>query len=111
MRRYFKLIEKYELKKFWRYYSYYKRKMKGNYRDSYIAYSDFYYPEDMNTIETVEMKSGKLGIYKIYNVNYVDDWGSKNIMKDFIGYKGLKPIRECSLSEFMELYPSFLKLK
>jgi hypothetical protein len=56
------------------------------------------------------MQSGKTGLFKIINVNKLDNYGSKNIQKDFIGYKEIKPIRKCTLEEFIQLYPNYLKI-
>lgn len=103
-----KLINRFGLKKFTRYNRYYKKKLKRKVIDIHIPYSDFYYPEDIGTIESCKMKSGKIGIYEITDMRGIDDWGSKNITKDFIGYKGVKGVRQCSLTEFMYLYDGFL---
>jgi hypothetical protein len=104
----FELILKYGWNKYWKYRKYWKKKMKGDVCDSFISFSMFYYPEDIGDIEHREMESGKTGIYKVIDVRGIDDWGSKDIKKDFIGYIDIKPIRECTLAEFMELYPTYL---
>jgi len=105
-----KLIRKHGWKKYLRYLKYYNKKMKGDYVDHFISFSDFYYPEDIGTTERCEMKSGRIGIYKVIDVYGIDDFGSKNIKRDFLGYKGMKLIRECTLEEFMDLYDNYLKI-
>lgn len=104
-----RLIKKYGMKKYIRFYKYYKKKQKGFVTDSYLSYSSFYFPEDIGSTEIVEMKSGKQGIYKIFDLEYWDDFASGKIRKDFIGYENVKPIRECSLKEFLEIYTDYLK--
>ncbi|WP_422661696.1 hypothetical protein ACK8P5_26605 (plasmid) [Paenibacillus sp. EC2-1] len=105
------LYKKYGVKKYLIYRRYYRKKLKGKVTDSYIDISQLYYPEDVGTIETRTMKSGKTGRYEIIKVVGIDDFGSESIHKDFIGYNDTKPIRECTLKEFIELYDGFLKVK
>ena len=104
-----RLMQQYGINKLIKYNSYYRKKLKGKLVDQYIPFSQMYYPEDIGSLEYVEMRSGKTGIYEITNMRGLDDWGSKNITMDFVGYKGMKPIRECSLNEFMNVYEGYLK--
>lgn len=110
MKNVLKLIRKYGWVKYLRYRRYHIDKMKGDYVDNFMSYSDGYFPEDIGTIERCEMRSGKIGIYKIIGMRGIDDFGSKNIKRDFLGYKGMKLIRECTLEEFMDLYDGYLKI-
>jgi hypothetical protein len=106
----FELIKKYGWKKYRVYKRYYYKKLKGEYIDDYISQSCCYFPDDIGSIEEIKMQSGKTGLFKIINVNKLDNYGSKNIQKDFIGYKEIKPIRKCTLEEFIQLYPNYLKI-
>lgn len=106
----FDLIMKYGLTRYFKYSSYYRKKMSGNVVDHCIKYADGYFPEDINSTMNLTMKSGKTAVYKIISLNGVDDFGSANIKLDLIQYKGVKPIRECSLPEFMEFYYTLIKI-
>jgi hypothetical protein len=54
----------------------------------------------------LEMKSGKIGIYEL--IDYKTFWDPKDMIEKsywhFIGYKNVKPIKECSFNEFLQLY-------
>jgi len=53
-----------------------------------------------------EMQSGKTGIYEL--VGYESFGDPHDMVKkswwNFIGYKGIKPIKECSFNEFLSIY-------
>jgi len=78
--------------------------MNGKCNDYYIYFSQFYYPESIGQKVKLEMKSGKFGIYEVISVKAINDWRSKDICIDFIGYENIKPIRKCTFEEYLELY-------
>lgn len=58
-------------------------------------------------IEETKMQSGKVGIYELVDYELYSDPSDmiKKSFWHFIGYKGIKPIKECTFNEFLELYP------
>ncbi len=57
-------------------------------------------------VEELEMKSGKIGLYKLVDYKtFRDPWDMvKESWWHFIGYKGHKAIKDCSFSEALSLY-------
>lgn len=57
-------------------------------------------------IEEWKMTSGEIGIHKLINYHCCSD--PSDMIKvshwQFLGYKGVKPINDCTFEEFLKLY-------
>lgn len=96
----------------WKRYKYWRKKRKGKKLISYRRGAGYYldvWMLDFNpsniTWET-KMKSGKIGIYQLIDYETYRDPGDmiESSTWNFIGYKGQKPIHECSFEEYISLY-------
>ena len=109
------LIKEYGLWTYLRYRHYYQKKMKGNVMDLVVGYSDWATREDIGSLTRIEM-DGKRGVYRIIGIGECGGSVCEDIELDFIGYEYendnyyvMKPIRECTLAEFMWLYREYLE--
>jgi hypothetical protein len=101
--------------KHWSHYRYWRIKSKGIKTKDHDRGVGYYLPHplvislggntDPVTWET-EMKSGKTGVYELVSSEFFSDpWDMVKSSKwNLIGYKGVKPIADCSFSEFIDLY-------
>lgn len=57
-----------------------------------------------------EMSTGKVGIFELVSYKkYRDPWDMIECSQwNFLGYKGVKLIRECSFDEFLKFYPNLI---
>lgn len=106
----FHLLKTHGWRRYIRYLRHYKKKKNGRLVNFRLPYADGYFPEDIGTTEIHTMKNGRSGVFEITGMRGIDDFGSENITFDFIGYVNEKPIRECSLKEFMQFYHDYLSI-
>lgn len=57
-------------------------------------------------IQELEMESGKIGLYELLSYErYSDPWDmTKESKWHFIGYKGEKPVKNCTFQEYRSIY-------
>jgi hypothetical protein len=93
-------------------YRYWKAKRKGKKFRDYKRGAGFYLiiglfgHNPYNKRLEVEMKSGNIGVYELIEYKtYTDpDDMVEFSWWNFIGYKNMKPIHECSFHEFISIY-------
>jgi hypothetical protein len=82
---------------------YWNKKRKGLLFCDHIAGPGFY---RVNSIKELEMKSGRIGLYRCKEYKLYRD--PEDMIEfsqwDFIGYKGLKKIKDCNFHEFLKIY-------
>lgn len=79
------------------YKNYISGKIQYNYIQDYNYCIDYM---DINREITLDMKSGKRGVYKIVSCISFPDCGSKDIKMLFIRYEGEKKISDMDFEEF-----------
>jgi hypothetical protein len=62
--------------------------------------------DPIGEVQELEMQSGKIGLYKLIDYKtFRDPWDMiDESWWHFVGYKGQKPIKECSFSEFLAYF-------
>lgn len=96
----------------WKGYKYWKAKKNGKKFKECNRGADYYIPTGLLGYNPIgqkwetQMQSGKVGLYELVDYEtYSDPYDMiKNSYWNFIGYKGIKPIHECSFEEFLSLY-------
>ncbi|RBA36124.1 hypothetical protein [Elizabethkingia anophelis] len=96
----------------WKRYKYLKAKRKGKKLVSYRRGAGYYLDiwmldfDPSNVIWETKMRSGKVGVYQL--IDYETYRDPDDMIKDsswkFIGYKGMKPISECTFEEYISIY-------
>ncbi|MFV0501738.1 MAG: hypothetical protein ACK5MH_09140 [Bacteroidales bacterium] len=87
-------------------YQYWRKKTTEEVRDFRLEAGFYNCSYDKGNIIELEMQSAKIGIYKVIEkIDFFDPPDmTKYIYLEFLGYKGIKPIKECTYKEYKELY-------
>lgn len=96
----------------WQDYKYWKKRKAGVETRDRSKGPGYYFPtglifqNSIGRIEEWKMTSGEIGIHKLVDYRCYDD--PPDMIKishwQFLGYKGVKPINDCTFAEFLKLY-------
>jgi len=101
-----RLIFKYGIFKFLKSKKYLAKKKESkliDFRQDQVIVVDRY---DIGRIRRVKMKSGRIAVCEVIGICYMGFHERTGFEYDMLKYEGMKPIRECSLEEYMYLYIS-----